>query len=155
VGTRITNADMRPLAKALRETRTARGAVQEEMADALGMSRKTYLLFENARWYPAYKERAYLLARLHEIEPALVPVFLGVTGETLGEHVLVREVAAAVVTAPVLSVAATKAAYETVVAEVAVERDMTISATRKVAAALVKRLAAAGVTVEGAAGVAA
>jgi len=117
------------------------------MADRLKISRKTYVLFESARWYPPYKERAHMLRCLRSVDEKLVPVFCTVTGQAVEEHVLtvVPPRAAA------LSEKAARAAYEVAVAEVAAEREMTIVAVKRVAAGLFGRLSAVGVPIDDAA----
>jgi DNA-binding XRE family transcriptional regulator len=148
---RIKAADLQPLTTALRKTRAALGVRQAEMAEHLGISRKTYVLLESSRWHPPYKERAAMLKRLHELDPELVPTFLGVTGATLDEHALVVEVQAP--RPPRLSAEQLKDVYEKAIAEVATEREMTLAATRKVAGALLRKLAAAGVEMADVAGI--
>ncbi len=144
MATRPRTSDLETLSKALRLARMQLGFKQSEMAEVLAMSRKTYVLFETARWYPPYKERAFIIRRFYLIAPSLVPVFLHAAGETLAEHTVTVKTAPPQPVAP-LSAAATRAAVDTAIAEVAVERDMTIGATRKIAVALVTRLAAANV----------
>ena len=149
---RITQAMIEPLSSALRKTRATLKMRQAEMAAGLGISRKTYVLLESSRWYPPYKERAHMIRCLHELDPSLVAVFVGVAGESLEEHVLTVTAPAEPVRAP--SAAAVKKAYAEAIAQVAAEQDMTVSAVTKVATGLVARLVAAGVGLDAVAAIA-
>jgi DNA-binding XRE family transcriptional regulator len=113
------------------------------MAEELGISRKTYVLLETARWYPPYKERAHMLKVLHDVSPELAATFLQVTGASLEDHAVVVQTPAAQVLPP--SRIAVKAAYAGAVAQVAEEQDLTASAVTKVASAVLAKMVNAGV----------
>lgn len=144
---RIREADLEPLMRALRKFRAANHLTQQEMADELGISRKTYVLFETCRWFPPFKERAHTLKRLHELDRALADTFLQVTGEDLSDYAID---AGSNGTAQQSGISATaaRAAYEKAVSIVAAERDLTRSAVKRVATSVIAALAAAGLTMQ-------
>lgn len=55
----------------LRTWRERAPATQDQVAAVLGISRKTYVLFESGRWFPSEREHHFFVHRLHALDPAL------------------------------------------------------------------------------------
>jgi DNA-binding XRE family transcriptional regulator len=144
MGKRITQDQMAPFARALRAARLEAQLLQEDLADRLGMSRKTYILFETGRWFPPYKERAWTMRQLQNLDPGLVEPFLAVANDVLADHALEIQPPPP----PPRDPNAARATFDAIVAQVAAERDMTTSAVTKVAASLVGRFLVHGISVD-------
>lgn len=150
---RLMQAALRPFCTALRAYRKKNGITQEEMAETLRLSRKTYIFFEQACWLPPPREVSHVVKRLHDRDASLALAFVQTRGERLEDHVLIRpsRLKASEVS---LEAAQAKVAFDTAVYETAEDLDMSPKAVRPIAAALLGKLAAAGVTLGQAAGLA-
>jgi transcriptional regulator with XRE-family HTH domain len=149
-------ADRKPIMRALRTFRSARGLTQEEIADVLGISRKTYLLFETTRWFPPARERGHFVKRLYDLDPGLAHTLVGILGETLEDHVVVRELPAssgAAIVAP-LDPKEAKRGYDVAIYESAEELEMSPRSLRPIAANVLAKLDASGITLAQAAALA-
>jgi transcriptional regulator with XRE-family HTH domain len=144
----MTMADLKPIMRALRDFRSARGLTQDDVANRLGISRKTYLLFESTRWFPPPRERGHFVKRLHDLDAGLAQTLVGILGQTLEDHVVVRQPAASggAGAGPPLDAKEAKRAYDVVIYECAEELEMSPRALRPIAANVLARLAASGIT---------
>jgi transcriptional regulator with XRE-family HTH domain len=144
----MSTADLKPIMRALRTFRSARGLTQEDIAGVLGLSRKTYLLFETARWFPPARERGHFVKRLYDLDPGLAHTLVGILGEKLDDHVVVRQPAASPGSAngPPLDLKEAKRAYDVVIYESAEELEMSPRSLRPIAANVLAKLAASGIT---------
>jgi len=145
-------SDLRPLARALDACRKKRAFTQAQMADALMISRKTYVLFENCRWLPPVRERGHFVRSLYNLDPATAQAFVDVLGRTIEEYTLVRQPASAG-NVPIDAKQA-KLVFDAAVYATAEDLDMSPKAVRPIAATLLGRLAESGVTLAQAAGLA-
>jgi len=130
--------ERRTLQAALRACRTRLRVTQEELADALGISRKTYVLFESCRWLPSARERGHFVKELHGLDPAAV-------GETLEDHVMTLPSAAGTVVKPIDAKQA-KLVFHAALYETAEELEMAPKDLRPIAAGLLAKLADSGIT---------
>jgi DNA-binding XRE family transcriptional regulator len=149
---RVKYADLAPLAEALRECRKRLRVTQEEMGASLGISRKTYHLFETQRWFPDAREHAHFAKRLHELDPALAGVFADVNGEALEEYAIVKLAPGAAEAG--LDPKQAKLVFEAAVYATAEELDMSPKAVRPIAAGVLTRLAESGISLAQAAALA-
>jgi transcriptional regulator with XRE-family HTH domain len=136
-----------PLRDALREFRQDRHLTQDEMAESLGISRKTYLLFETCRWLPPARERGHFVKVLHGHDPALAKLLAGFLDQKVEEVALSAD-------APKLDATEAKRVFDIAVYETAEELDMNPRALRPIVAGVIERLAASGITLSQAAALA-
>ncbi len=116
------------------------------MAEHVGVSRKTYILLETARWFPPYKERAHFLRALAELDFKLVDAAVELLGGTLDDHVFKKTH-----DGPRLDAESAKAALDDAIREGADAMDVTARTFRPAVARALVRLAEAGVTMDQAA----
>ncbi len=126
----------------LRYARARLQLTQEEMGKKLGISRKTYTLFETRRWFPAPRERRHFVKALHELDPVAADALARAMGESLADHVAVSPPSHA----PSLDPQRAKLAFDASLYATAEELDVTPRALRAIAAALLGRLAETGLT---------
>jgi DNA-binding XRE family transcriptional regulator len=144
-------SDLRPFAHALQACRKKHGLTQAQMAEALSMTRKTYILFESGRWLPAIRERSHFIKLLYDRDPAAAHALVAALGTTLEDHVFVRSPEGK--TAP-SDAAQAKLLHDAAVYATAEQLDLSPKAVRPIAASLFARLAESGVTMEQAAALA-
>lgn len=137
--------ERRTLQAALRACRTRLRVTQEELADALGISRKTYVLFESCRWLPSARERGHFVKELHGLDPAAAAALVAAVGETLEDHVMTLPSAAGTVVKPIDAKQA-KLVFHAALYETAEELEMAPKDLRPIAAGLLAKLADSGIT---------
>jgi DNA-binding XRE family transcriptional regulator len=145
--------DIVPFCYALSAARRARGLTQADVAGELGISRKTYILLESARWLPPSRQRSHVVRVLHGLFPAVAEELVKVFGDTLADYVQVQSV---VQVAPARALEAThaKLVFDSAVLGVAEELDASPRMLRPLLAGLLARLDAAGMPMAQAAGLA-
>jgi DNA-binding XRE family transcriptional regulator len=145
--------DILPFCRALGTARTAQGLTQEDVAGELGISRKTYVLFESCRWLPPPRQRSHFVKVLHGLFPAAAEELVKVFGDTLEAYVQVRSVVQ-VAQAPALEATHARLVFDSAVLGVAEELDASPRMLRPLLASLLGRLDAAGMPMAQAAGLA-
>jgi hypothetical protein len=118
-------------------------ATQDEVAAALGISRRVYLLFETARWFPAPRERHFFVHRLHALDPEVGEACARILGGTAADFGV-----APLAAAPPLDAAQARAAYDAAVYGAAEETDVPPPTARILVASVIEKLRQAGVTME-------
>ena len=145
-------SDLQPIVDALVACREKHRLTQEEMGAELGISRKTYHLFESSAWLPPDRERAHFVKRLYDLDPAAAQTFVGVLGETLEQYVLALPSPGP--RAAPLDPKHAKLAFDAALYATAEAFEMSPKALRPMAAELLARLAESGVTLAQAAALA-
>jgi transcriptional regulator with XRE-family HTH domain len=123
--------------------RKGHGLTQGQLADRLGISRKTYVALEVRSWLPRARERSYFIKRLHDIHPPAAKALADALGKPLEDYVQVRPVTTAGAVVP-LEADHAKLVLDSAILGVAEQLDMSPRALRPIVAALLERLAAAG-----------
>jgi len=137
--------DLLPLRRELREARKKSRMTQDDMATYLGMSRKTYALFESCRWVPTRQRRWHVVTKLHAVHPPAVHSLLKALGQTLDDYTF--GVAASPAEAPpTLDAKQAKLAFDAALYSTAEDAELPPKVLRSVANMLLSRLADAGVT---------
>jgi DNA-binding XRE family transcriptional regulator len=134
------------LIDALRQWRSRDRKTQEGGARSLSISRKTYLLFESGQWLPPVRERHFFAHVLHGIDPALAAAFARVCETTPQALGLPKKT-----TVVLLEAGPAKAVYDAAVYSAAETADIPAKTARALVAAVVKKLAEAGITMDQAA----
>jgi transcriptional regulator with XRE-family HTH domain len=137
-------------ATALREWRNANGHDQQTVADALGISRKTYGYFEGGRWRVPEREQAFILAKLLGFDAKVGALFAEHYGLELPAPAPATQIAAAPVAAVALPAPDPYAAndgiarsiVEATLYSVAERLELTPPVVRAVASAVLSRLVA-------------
>jgi transcriptional regulator with XRE-family HTH domain len=143
-------SDLQPLCEALYFFRKERGLNQGDIASELGISRKTYVLLESNRWLPQPRAQAHFVKQLHRLHPPLAKVFADLMGASVADFVEVRPVvaspppAAGTTVAVPLEAKHAELVLDSAILGVAEQLDMSPRALRPIVAALLERLAAAG-----------
>jgi DNA-binding XRE family transcriptional regulator len=139
--------ELMALCRELREYRAQARLTQGEMAEALGLSRKTYNFFETHRWLPTVKHLPHMLKSLHSMSPRLGEAFATACGSAVEDVALVLPVAAPPETqaAPPLDPKHAKLAVEAALYAAAEQAEVSPKVMRAIAALLLGRLAEAGV----------
>lgn len=150
--------DIRPFSRALSSARAAHGWTQEDVASALGISRKTYLLMESTRWLPSARQRAHFVRVLHRMIPAAAEELVRLFGETLADYVDTNPASpgqpAPPAVAPLLDTKYARLVFDSALLGVAEELDTSPRILRPLLASLLERLDAAGMPMTQAAGLA-
>jgi hypothetical protein len=139
--------DLLPLRVALQEFRAERGLTQVEAGALLGISRKTYVLFESCRWLPPEREYGHFIKRLHDFDPEIAQLLMRITGRKIDDHVVVRDrvvtsgSAASASQVPALGAVEAKRAFDVAVFETAEELEMSAGSVRPIVAAVLAKLA--------------
>jgi DNA-binding XRE family transcriptional regulator len=144
---------LRAFTALLREWRTESGATQEQMADTLVISRKTYVLFESSRWLPPMKEQAFTLKILHALDPALAEAFLAALDATVEDFAIPLAPHGADAAAELPDEQA-KAAYDAAVYSTAEQFDMSPKAMRAIVTTLLEKMSASKLSMRKAAALA-
>lgn len=141
--------DLQPLREALYFFRKERGLTQGDLASELGISRKTYILLESNRWLPTPRAQADFVKQLHRLHPPAAKVFADIMGASIADFVEVRSAVAAPAppagSAPApLEAGHARLVLDSAILGVAEQLDMSPRILRPIVAALLERLAAAG-----------
>lgn len=128
---------------ALQTWREGVKATQDEVAAGLGISRKTYVLFESGRWFPSAREHHFFVHRLDALDPALGEAYARTMGCTSADFGVAPRGAA-----PSLDATQARAAYDAAVYGAAEEADVPPKTARLIVASVVAKLRHAGVTME-------
>jgi DNA-binding XRE family transcriptional regulator len=133
----------RAFAVRLEEYRTSDGTTQDDLASALAISRKTYILLESGRWLPGPRERHHMVHTLHRFDPALAATFAALYDTRLEEWGVAPPVAPAR-----LDPVHARHAYDAAVYAAAEKADLPAKTFRPVVAAVLASLREAGMSLQ-------
>jgi DNA-binding XRE family transcriptional regulator len=142
---------VRAFAARLEERRKAVNSTQNDMASALGISRKTYVLMESGRWLPAPRAGHHMVHVLHGFDPALAAAYAALYDNTVEDFGVAPPAPAA---PPKLDPQQARHAYDAAVYAAAEGEDIPAKTLRPVVAAVLAALHEAGMSLEQAAEVA-
>jgi DNA-binding XRE family transcriptional regulator len=143
--------DLAGLTRLLRAGRAAKHLTQEDAADHLGISRKTYLLMESRRWLPQARERSHFARRLRELHAPAADEFVRLFPEAAEDDAEAQRRARGVAE---LGAAQAKLVFDSAVLGVAEELEQSPRLVRALVAAILERLHAGGMPMAQAAAIA-
>jgi DNA-binding XRE family transcriptional regulator len=136
------------LAPALRAWREGTGQTQDQVAPRLGISRKTYVLFESGRWRVPARERLHFATALHGFTPSLAALFTADHGMApIANPVDVAAAALAARSSAVDADAYARARLDASLYAIAEKVDVTPRQVRAIASALLASVVAANIPI--------
>ncbi len=133
--------DRVPFIQELHVLRRSRGLTQTQMASELGISRRTYLMFEKMRWWPQPRAQADFVKRLRDLDPAAARAFVELIGAKVEDYVPVAPVPSVGAGAPIHPLLA-QLVFDSAVLGAAEQLDLSPRVLRPILAATLERLVA-------------